>query len=201
MAFKTFTNGSILTDTDLNDYLMKQSVIVCTSGTRPSSPVEGMTIYETDTNRHVKWTGGAWEIVAATRVEGHVPSLTVVSGTNPTMGSGSSNQGHYTYMSGSIVYSFAIRFGTSGAAAGSGSYVVAIPVAGALPFTSAIHPAVGTLQLADNSAGTFATGTCFVDASSPSRLVLVTTAGPVTNASPWVWASSDYLSGTITYPI
>ena len=50
MAFKTFADAATLPAADLNTYLMKQAVIVCTSGTRPSSPVEGMTIYETDTD-------------------------------------------------------------------------------------------------------------------------------------------------------
>src|ERR1044072_1879724 len=41
---------------------MNQSVIVCTSGTRPSSPGAGMTIYETDTDLYRRWTGAAWAI-------------------------------------------------------------------------------------------------------------------------------------------
>ncbi len=60
MAFKTFTVGEIATASDVNTYLMKQAVIVCTSGTRPSSPVEGMTIYETDTDNLVTYDGTGW---------------------------------------------------------------------------------------------------------------------------------------------
>jgi hypothetical protein len=52
MPFKVFVNNTTLPDTDLNDYLMEQAVIRCTSGTRPSSPNDGMTIYETDTGMH-----------------------------------------------------------------------------------------------------------------------------------------------------
>lgn len=51
MAFKTFVDGAVLTAADVNTYLMKQAVIVCTSGTRPASPVDGMVIYETDTDQ------------------------------------------------------------------------------------------------------------------------------------------------------
>src|SRR5690606_7269471 len=60
MAFKTFTAGSVLTAADVNDYLMKQVVITCTSGTRPGTPNEGMTIYETDTDRLQVYDGSAW---------------------------------------------------------------------------------------------------------------------------------------------
>lgn len=60
MAFKTFTAGSVLTAADVNDYLMEQVVIACTSGTRPGSPNEGMTIYETDTDRYAVHNGTDW---------------------------------------------------------------------------------------------------------------------------------------------
>lgn len=59
MAFKTFAPG-VLTSSDVNTYLMQQAVITCTSSTRPSSPVEGMTIYETDTDRTMQYSGAAW---------------------------------------------------------------------------------------------------------------------------------------------
>lgn len=61
MAFKVFTSTT-LTAADVNDYLSEQAVIVCTSGTRPT-PQEGMTIYETDTDRVLFYTTG-WVIMA-----------------------------------------------------------------------------------------------------------------------------------------
>jgi hypothetical protein len=60
MPIKTFTVGSVLTASDVNTYLMNQSVIVCTSSTRPASPVEGMTIYQTDTDNQWFYDGAAW---------------------------------------------------------------------------------------------------------------------------------------------
>lgn len=74
MAFKTFIDGNVLTETDLNDYLMRQSVIACTSGSRPSSPVEGMTIYETDTDLLLTYSGSAWVIMAGNRYYVRKPS-------------------------------------------------------------------------------------------------------------------------------
>jgi hypothetical protein len=35
-------------------------VIICTSTTRPASPFEGQTIYETDTDLSLTWSGSAW---------------------------------------------------------------------------------------------------------------------------------------------
>jgi hypothetical protein len=56
VAFKTFVDGVALPASDLNTYLMKQAVIVCTSATRPASPLEGQQIYETDTDRMLTYT-------------------------------------------------------------------------------------------------------------------------------------------------
>lgn len=58
-GYKTFS-ATTLTASDVNGYLMRQAVIQCTSATRPSSPHEGMTIYETDTDRHMVYSGSAW---------------------------------------------------------------------------------------------------------------------------------------------
>jgi hypothetical protein len=69
VGFKTFTVGEVLTAADVNDYLMEQGVIVCTSGTRPASPHEGMFIYETDTNLYRTYTGAAWKRTGGQDVE------------------------------------------------------------------------------------------------------------------------------------
>lgn len=60
MAFKTFTSGAVLTAAEVNTYLMQQAVIVCTAATRPSAPVEGMRIVETDTDLELVYDGAAW---------------------------------------------------------------------------------------------------------------------------------------------
>ncbi len=60
MGFKTFNSGDILTASDVNTYLMKQAAIVCTSSTRPASPVTGMLILETDTQHILVYDGSIW---------------------------------------------------------------------------------------------------------------------------------------------
>ena len=61
-GFKTFTSAT-LSSSDINSYLMQQAVIQCTSSTRPT-PNEGMTIYETDTDRVLVYNGTGWVILA-----------------------------------------------------------------------------------------------------------------------------------------
>ncbi len=60
MAYKTFVALDPLPASEVMTYLMKQAVIVCTSSTRPSSPVEGMHIYQTDTDTVAIYNGSAW---------------------------------------------------------------------------------------------------------------------------------------------
>jgi hypothetical protein len=56
--FKVF-GSELIRSSDSQNYLMNQSVIVCTSSTRPSTggaPLEGMVIYETDTDKLLIYT-------------------------------------------------------------------------------------------------------------------------------------------------
>lgn len=196
-GFKTWSTGDVLTAADVNGYLMQQTVITCTSGTRPSSPATGMVIYETDTTKYQKWNGSSWRPFASARTS-YTPVLTATT-TNPTLGTGSTANGWYTYGSEMVTYTFFLKFGTS-PSAGSGNYLVSLPVTSATPFGSTLHPAVGTIQIADFSANNYAAGSCFVDASTGANVGLIS--GAIVGAAvPWTWAASDYISGTITYPV
>ena len=101
--FKTFTAGSVLTASEMNTYLMKQAVIVCDStADYPSSPVEGMTIYDKGADKLLTYTTAtttwkapwnmSWGVVAATAGGtsgyGYVRATSAigVSGTNDITG-------------------------------------------------------------------------------------------------------------------
>jgi hypothetical protein len=178
--------------------LLGQTIVPCTSGTRPSSPATGMHIFETDTGKTQRWDGAAWRPVASARIS-YTPVLTS-TGTAPVLGTGSTAVGWYVYHSDSIVCNFFLKFGTSGASFGTGNWLVSLPQTATTVYGGSIHPAVGSTQLADNSAGTFSAGTCFVDASTGNNVGLIS-GSPVTSAVPWTWATSDYLSGQIIYPV
>jgi len=64
MAYKTFANGFPIPASDLNNFLMNQSVIVFADSaartTAIPSPVEGMLTYLEDTSAYEGWTGAAW---------------------------------------------------------------------------------------------------------------------------------------------
>lgn len=69
MAYKTFANGFVLNASELNTYLMNQSVIVFDDAAARTSgiaaPSEGMVTYLKDTNALEYYTGSAWATVGA----------------------------------------------------------------------------------------------------------------------------------------
>ena len=64
MAYKTFANGFTLPASDLNNFLMNQSVIVFADSaartTAIPSPVQGMLTYLVDTSAYESWNGSAF---------------------------------------------------------------------------------------------------------------------------------------------
>ncbi len=65
MSYKVFTNGSVLNASDINDFLMKQSVMAFSNSTTRAAaltaPSEGMLTYLEDTNRFQFYNGTAWQ--------------------------------------------------------------------------------------------------------------------------------------------
>ncbi|MGW4426387.1 hypothetical protein [Streptosporangium sp. NPDC004631] len=132
MAFKDFAVGEILTSSDVDTYLMRQVVIGCTSSTRPASPSQGMHIYETDTNKTLRYTGSVWEELGAVW-KTYTPVL--YSAANVVNTSNLDEWGRYR-QSGNVVEVYA-RIIVTTTFTGSGSEQVAIsaPVNGYAPGT------------------------------------------------------------------
>ena len=64
MAYKVFTNGSVLNASEINDNLMNQSVMVFSNSTARAAaltaPVEGMLTWLEDSNKYQNYNGSAW---------------------------------------------------------------------------------------------------------------------------------------------
>jgi len=71
-GFKTFAVGEILTAANVNNYLMKQAVMVFASSTARTTalptPSEGMVSYLADTNVLEVYTGAAWVAIDANAI-------------------------------------------------------------------------------------------------------------------------------------
>jgi hypothetical protein len=74
MAYKVFSNGNALNASELNTYLMNQSVMVFASTTARdaalTAPTEGMLVWLEDSNKFVYYTGSAWSDLIAAAVGG-----------------------------------------------------------------------------------------------------------------------------------
>jgi hypothetical protein len=185
--------------------LLQQTVVPCLSSSRPSSPPTGMVIYETDTNRYARRESSTWVYLMGSRETSFTPTLQATT-TNPTIGTGAVRSSYFVYLPGpQIEYHFFVKFGTSGVAAGSGNYQITLPVNSTTPLGASAVPATGAVSMSDSSASAWATGTCFIDPASPSILgIIYGSAGGfniVNSGGPWAWAASDYIAGTITYPV
>jgi hypothetical protein len=73
-----FIVGQTLTASRMNEVRDNLNIghTVCTSTTRPSSPVEGTMIYESDTDRLLTWSGSQWN--AATQTPSSAPATPLV---------------------------------------------------------------------------------------------------------------------------
>ena len=64
MAYKVFTNGSVLQASEINDNLMRQSVMVFSNAAARTaaitSPLEGMLTWLEYVNRYQSWNGTSW---------------------------------------------------------------------------------------------------------------------------------------------
>jgi hypothetical protein len=72
VAYKVFTNGSVLNASEINDNLMNQSVMVFSNSTARSaaltSPLEGMLTWLEDVNRYESYNGTAWVALGSGKI-------------------------------------------------------------------------------------------------------------------------------------
>ena len=197
MPFKVFTVSEVLTAASMNDYLMEQVVIVCTSATRPSSPNEGMVVYETDTFVYSMYNGTAWvRLVTPGAWETYTPSWTS-TGTAPALGNGTI-AGRYCRTGRSVTVAVALGMGGT-TTYGTGTYSISLPIQAANP---ALGGWAGSGYMRDTSAGANGhfLGGCKIglNATTVEPIHGVSTAGPTI---PFTWASGDSMTLTITYEV
>jgi hypothetical protein len=132
----------------------------------------------------------------------YTPTLTAVT-TNPTLGTGSVRSGRYLHVGSSsghewVIYQFDIKFGSSGAAAGSGTYFVDLPVAAA-----ATAPlVVGAGEARDISGNIVHVLSVRFDTTTQIAFYYSGGTGSrVSAAIPWTWANDDELRGFCIYRV
>jgi len=131
----------------------------------------------------------------------YTPVLTAIT-TNPTLGTGSSATGRFVQVGKLVVAQGGFSFGTAGVAAGSGNYVISLPVTAD---TTLSNRPIGAWVPFDSSAGAgnalclaFLTASTTMQARYPATWPNGATT-PISNAAPWVWAASDTINFSIVY--
>jgi hypothetical protein len=148
MAFKTFAPG-VLTSSDVNTFLMRQAVIVCTSTTRPGSPNEGMTIYETDTKAYARYDGTNW--VYQGRWLAFTPTVTG-TGTGWTIPTPTTGSTRYAQVGNVVFYKVRITW-PAGVVRGTANVEVSLPIAARNGSDANARPNVGGGFARDISTG------------------------------------------------
>lgn len=198
MPLIDWVTGSTISESNL-DAVARQVLITCTSTTRPASPDEGMSIYETDTDRVLLWNGSSWLIVTEPW-QTYTPVLTATT-TNPTLGTGSTASARYQRQYNLVTYQGIVQFGTAGVAAGTGDYRLSLPVTAQ---TGIISRRVGIMNAYDSSAAHTCLTTAYL-VSSTTVGFLFSNTWPLGNqnyigaSQPMTWAASDQIEFTITY--
>lgn len=114
-----------------------RSRFICTSSTRPSSPLDGQKIYETDTDLEYVWDGSAW-VPAGPVMGSWTPTLTL-TGLTPTY---DEQVGLYKVEGNICTANFTIRINAySGSHSAPYDWVINLPVASSI--TSGYRQDVG----------------------------------------------------------
>lgn len=156
-------------------------VVICTSTTRPTSGlVEGLMIYETDTDRILSYTGAAWRVEIASGT--YTPTLT-----NASVGSGGNafNSAQWSYNRGFLSASGRLTFGTTSPSV-TGNILISLPSG----FT-----AESTIHEADAPIGSCVMNTGAVNYFGPVGYDTATTVKPlVARYNPTLTTTPQYTS-------
>lgn len=194
MAFKTFAPG-VLTSSDVNTFLMRQAVITCTSSTRPSSPSEGMTIYETDTDLFAHYTGSAWQYTGG--FTAFTPTISS-SSTGWSIGNGTAT-GYYARVGDFIFGRLLIGWGSTSTFGGT-----ALDIDKPVNSTGTFYEYVGIGTAHDTSAVNgyplnIGNGTNVFRLQLQATSLAWTTSETILNTRPFTWASGDYIGLSFFY--
>lgn len=117
MPFKSFTAGSLATASDVNTYLMEQSIATFSSAgarnTAITSPKNGQVAYITSSKSFTYYDGTGWQQLVLPEWITYTPTVN-----NVTLGSGYTLSAVYTQIGDTVIVNFSLLFGTTTAVTG-----------------------------------------------------------------------------------
>jgi hypothetical protein len=204
MAYKTFLAGTEGLASDINTYLMNQSVMVFTNATARlaaiPTPTEGMVTYLTGNDHFAIYSGTEW-VVYDIGWNAWTPTLTNL--TLSTTGSPGTISAFYARIGKTIVAQVYCNVGTTPTI--GGQFSISLPVDIANSNRSGV---IGTCLMRDAVGAVSYLGSVLATGSAPSvaRMQTIGTAGATATlssqaaANPFAWTNSNsYFSFTIMY--
>jgi hypothetical protein len=134
------------------------------------------------------------------------PTLTS-NGTPPSLGSGTDYLVDGVWMrAAQLIYATGrLRFGVTSPSAGTGDYLITLPVAASalLPMSGALGlgAIIGSGAVRDNSSVNSSRAVSIQLVSTTTAYLITGSGGAVGASTPWTWAASDGISFGLTYPI
>jgi hypothetical protein len=197
MAYKVFTAGSLATASDVNTYLMNQSVSTFSStsarNSAITSPVEGQLAYINSNDILTYYTGSAWaNLLFSTAWVAYTPTLT-----NITLGSGGTSAFYYQVVGKTINVRGRITLGSTGSLGGVATF--------SLPVNAILSDQFWDGGAILNDSGTtFYPGMVRVGTSTATVLAYTSNMSYVTavNTSatiPFTWGSADVINVGFSY--
>jgi hypothetical protein len=200
MPRKTFVAGTLATASDVNTYLMDQSVMVFTNATARNTaiptPTEGMITYQTASDHYTIYNGTEW-IPFDTAWQTYTPTLAGV-----TLGSGFTLSAAYAVIGKTVIVQFYFALGSTSAITGDVSFSLPINHA-----SSNRSGQAGTCAITDASPATRYPGSILLSGTpgyaffrvgnaAGTYLTQVALSSSVPIA---VWAVNDSLTATVVY--
>jgi len=202
MPFKTFVAGTEGLASDINTYLMEQSVMVFTNAAARDAdlptPNEGMVVYLTGSDHFQVYNGSAW-VTFDIGWNAWTPTFT-----NLTQGTGATTSAFYSRIGKTVVAQVYVTMGTTPTV--GGQFSISLPVDHA---NSNRSGSIGTCVMRDAGAGVSYLGSVFATSSAPSvaRMQTIGVSGSTatlssqTATNPFTWATTagSYFQFTIMY--
>jgi len=178
-GFKTFTAGDVLTASDVNTYLMQQSVMVfASSGTRTTaitSPSQGMLTFITGTNTLEYYNGSAWVAVPTSTGAwtSYTPTISPATGAFTTL-TYTTQQGAYLQVGKTVHFRVYLLINTFTIGTGAGNITINLPVAALSGATQIVNGKYVNASGSIRSGGTV-TGTTISSIMSSDTTVVAAT--------------------------
>jgi len=197
MAYKTFVNGAVLPASDMNTYLMKQTVMVFADATARdaalTSPTEGMFAFLTSNDHYTIYNGSSWQKfdIATTA---YTPTLSGF-----TAGTGATVTGYYSRMGNWCTFNVQIILGTGFAFTGAMNL--------SLPITQASTPRFHATGRGNPAGTSYLLQAVAVTSTNTFNVYAVGSSGAYATfnltgaAVPNTWATGNSLTITGTYEV